>query len=308
MYREVFSLKSALSTTAKELVLFSLPLLGSTIFFMIVVWTDTLVLGIFRSSVDVGLYNAAYPLAQFISFPLFSVGYIFMPVLSELYARGRLDEIGRNFSILTKWISFTTFPLFLIFFLYADTVVTYLFGMEYLASANALRILSLGYMLYNLSGQTSSILIGIGENRFTLYTSIFVASLNITLNIILVPKFGIEGAAVASAIALFLTNLIRCLKIYLKIGASPLSRNLIIPSIISIGIILLLYLLLNNLLILNFWLVILILIFYYLVFALVVLFTRSLDKEDLDLLYSIEKKAGIRIRFIEKLLIKFLNK
>lgn len=305
---EVFSVKSAISTTGRELVSFSLPLLGSTMFFMIVIWTDTLVLGAFRSSSEVGLYNAASPLAQFLSFALVSIGFIFMPVLSELYGRGKLNEIRRNFSMITKWLSLVTLPLFLIFFLYADTIVTYLFGQEYLLSANALRILSLGYMIHNLSGPNSSTLIGIGENRFILYTSFAVAMLNIVLNIILVPPYGIEGAAVASAIALFTTNLIKCMKIYKKIGASPLSRNLIIPSVISIGIILLFYYLFNSYLTLNFWLVMLFLVLFYLLFAGIVIISRSLDQEDLDLLYLIEKKAGIKTKIFEKLLSKFLRK
>lgn len=305
---ELFSVKSALGSTARKLVSFSLPLLGSSMFFMLVIWTDTLLLGVFRSSSEVGLYNAASPLAQFISFPLVSIGLIYMPVLSELYARGKLDEIRRNFSILTKWLSLTIFPLFLVLFIFADTIVTFLFGSEYILSANALRILSLGYMIHNLSGQSTATLIGIGENRFILYTSAFVAVLNIFLNIILIPPFGIEGAAIASAIALFTTNLIKCIKIYTKIGASPMSRNLVLPSIISIAIILVVYILLENILTVNFLIVILFFIFYYVVFAGIVLLTRSLDKEDFDLLILIEQKTGIKIKFIEKILIKFSKK
>jgi len=306
--KEVFSVKSALGTTARKLVSFSLPLLGSTILFMLVLWTDTLLLGIFRSTSDVGLYNAATPLAQFLSFPLLSIGLIYMPVLSELYARGKMDEIRRNYSILTKWLSLTIFPLFLVFFLYADIIVTSLFGQDYLISANALRILSLGYMIHNLSGQNTSTLIGIGENKFIMYSTFVVAILNIILNIILIPIWGIEGAAIATAIALFSTNLLKCIKIYHKVGASPLSRNLVIPSIVSIGIILLFYVIVKNIITINFLIVILFFLFYYIVFSGTVLFTRSLDKEDLDLLESIEQKAGVRIRFLEKIILKFSKK
>ncbi|KYK20621.1 hypothetical protein AYK21_05785 [Thermoplasmatales archaeon SG8-52-2] len=198
--------------------------------------------------------------------------------------------------------------MFLIFFLFADTIVTSLFGQEYIFSANALRILSLGYMIHNLSGSNTSTLIGIGENQFILYSTLVVAILNIILNVILIPIWGIEGAAIATAIALFSTNLLKCIKIYSKIGASPLSRNLIIPSIASIGIILLVYFLLRDIITINFFIVILFLLLYYLIFAGTVLFTRSLDKEDLDLLESIEQKAGVRIRFMEKIILKFSKK
>jgi O-antigen/teichoic acid export membrane protein len=138
-----------------------------------------------------------------------------------------------------------------------------------------------------------------------MYTSAMVAILNIILNIILIPPYGIEGAAIASAIALFSTNLLKCFKIHSRIGALPLSRNLILPSIISIGIILVFYILLSNIISINFWFVILFFMFCYVVFIGVVLLTRSLDKEDLDLFYTIEKKAGIKIKFIEKIMLKF---
>jgi O-antigen/teichoic acid export membrane protein len=160
-------------------------------------------------------------------------------------------------------------------------------------------------MIHNLSGQNTSTLIGIGENQFILYSTLAVAILNIILNIILIPIWGIEGAAIATAIALFSTNLLKCIKLYSKIGASPLSRNLIIPSIVSIGIILLVYILIRDIITINFFIVILFFLFYYLIFTGTVLFTRSLDKEDLDLLESIEQKAGVRIRFIEKIILKF---
>jgi len=71
-----YNAKQTANPVATELLLFSIPLLGVAMLQMIIAWTDTLMLGYFRLLADVGLYNAALPLAQNIALipPLGIVG------------------------------------------------------------------------------------------------------------------------------------------------------------------------------------------------------------------------------------------
>ena len=78
-----FAPKMIADPVSKELILFSLPLLGMVMLDLIVAWTDTLMLGYFKVSADVGLYNAAITLARFLSFPLQALTLIYVPVISE---------------------------------------------------------------------------------------------------------------------------------------------------------------------------------------------------------------------------------
>jgi len=157
---------------ARELLLFSLPLLGIAVLGFIIAWTDTLMLGGLKSSADVGLYNAAHPLAQFISSPLGALGLIYMPVASQLYGQGSMPEMRRNFSILTKWLCAATLPLFLILFLFPDTVLGFLFGASYASAATALRILSLGFIIRNFMGPNGATLIAMGKVRFIMWATL----------------------------------------------------------------------------------------------------------------------------------------
>ncbi|MBE9592636.1 MAG: oligosaccharide flippase family protein, partial [Proteobacteria bacterium] len=108
------------NSVTKELLFFSLPLLGISMIQMIIGWTDILMLGYFQTSARVGLYNAALPLAHLIGIPLAALLPIYGPITAGLYAKNSVAEMGRNYAIVTKWIFSATLPLFLLLFLFPE--------------------------------------------------------------------------------------------------------------------------------------------------------------------------------------------
>ena len=68
----------------------------------IIAWTDTLMLGYFMFPDDVGLYNAAVPLAHLLPIVLTAINSLYVPVLSRLYAKDQKEEIKRSYVIVTK--------------------------------------------------------------------------------------------------------------------------------------------------------------------------------------------------------------
>jgi len=294
------------SPVAKELLFFSLPLLGVAMLWLTVAWTDTLMLGGLRTSADVGLYNAAHPVAQFISAPLAAMLLIYMPVTSGLYAQGSMSEIRRNFSILTKWLCSATLPLFLILFLFPETVLSFLFGVSYAPAATALRILSLGFIINNFLGPNGATLIAMGEVRFMMWATAAAAVLNVGLNIALIPPLGIEGAAIASIAAITSTNLIRCWKLYSLSGAQPLSKNLIKPILASLAVVSLIYFIAISFLTITLWMLPLLFILYYAIYGVAILLTKSFDPEDITMLLAVEKMVGINTTSIRRILRRFL--
>ena len=301
-----FAVRTNTAPEVRELLFFSLPLLGVAMLQMITVWTDTLMLGGLRSSAEVGLYSAAHPLSGFISFPLGVMLLIYMPITSGLYADGLIPEIRRNFSILTKWLCSATLPLFLILFLFPETVLSLLFGANYAPAANALRILSLGFMINNLLGPNGATLVALGESRFMMWATLVTAVLNVGLNVALIPPFGIEGAAIASISAITSVNLIRCWKLYSSSKAQPLSKNLLKPTIASLALVFLIYYISRSFLAITYWMLPFLFVLYYAIYGLAILFTKSFDREDVAILLAIEKRTGINASLIKKILRRFL--
>jgi len=304
-FSSILSIKSITSPASKELLIFSLPLLITVVLTSVMSWTDTLMIGGLKSTVDVGLYNAASPLARFISFPLAALLVIYMPVFSGLYAKNKLDEIKRNYSILTKWLCSATLPLFAILFLFPEPIITLLFGSTYAPSSGALRILSLGFIANNFVGPCSVSLIGMGKSRFVMLASLFAAVLNIGLNTALIPSFGLIGAATASVISLSCINLIRSWKLYSISGAKPLSKNLVKPVLVSLGIIGIIYVIFQNFITMEGWMLPVILLLFYIIYILAMLITKSLDQEDLKMLQILEEKTGFKSNLLRRLLLKF---
>ena len=87
--------------------------------------------------------------------------------------------------------------LFLVFFLFPDLTLTSIVGAKYLPSADALRILSLAFIINNYTGPCGSTLIAMGESRFIMSSTLIGAILNVTLNVTLIPLYGFVGAAIA---------------------------------------------------------------------------------------------------------------
>ena len=301
----IFSVKSITSPASKELLIFSLPLLVAAILSIIITWTDTLMLGNLKSAADVGLYNAAIPLAQLISFPLAALLLIYVPIFSGLFAKNMFDEIKRNYSILTKWLCSATLPLFIILFLYPEPIITLLFGPTYAPASTALRILSLGFIVNNFVGPCGVTLVTMGKSRFVMFTYLFAAALNIGLNVTLIPSFGLVGAAIASTISLSSINLVQSWKLYSLSGVKSLSKNLIKPTLVSLGIIGIIYLIFQNFITISSWMLPFILLLFYIVYILAMLITKSLDREDLKMLQILEEKTGFKSNLLRRLLFKF---
>lgn len=290
----------------KELLFFSLPLLGSTIMTAIVMQTDTVMLGYFKTVEMVGLYNAAHPLAAFISAPLNAMLLIYIPVATGQYSRNLMDELRRNYTVVTKWLVSLTMPIFLVFALFPEAAIHLFFGQGYVQAAMALRILSIGFIINNLLGPNGGTLIAMGHPRFLMWTTLAAATVNVVLNIALIPPMGMVGAAIASVISITVVNIIRSLRLYSLSQAQPLSKNLLKPVLISIALAFLIGILARNFITITLWMLPLLFILYYGIYGLATLFTKSFDKEDIALLLEIEKRSGINAAPVKKLLRRFL--
>ena len=89
-----------------------------------------------------------------------------------------------------------------------------LFGTEYLAATNVLRLIALGVFFSSMVGPTGNLLIVIGKTKLVLIDFIIAYAVNIFLNIILIPKYGLIGAATATATSVVIHNTITIFQIY----------------------------------------------------------------------------------------------
>ena len=133
------------------------------------------------------------------------------------------------------------------------------------------------------------------------------ASLNVLLNILLIPSLGIDGAAIASASALGLTNILRSILLYRLCKIHPFTGNYLKPIIASIIIIFAMYAILSQYLTdVSAWVILpAMFILCILIYGVTLILTKSFDHEDMTLLISIGSKMGINMRLAESILKRF---
>lgn len=296
-----------ISPVAKELLLFSLPLMAVGILNHVVMWTDTLMLGYFMVADDVGLYNAALPLANLLLVILSAATFLYFPLMSQLYAKNQMDEIKRSYVVLTKWIFSATIPIFLIFILFPEDTLNILFGSRYIGAAFALQILSIGFFIHTILGSNAITLVAMGDNRFVMWSLLVALIINIALNIILIPPLGIVGAAIATTSSLTTRYIIVSTRLYWLFKIHPFTKNYLKPAIASVVLALIIYALVTNLVsVIPFWLLPVLFVVFLGACALSVLLTKSLDKEDIMMLLTMERKLGINLTTMKKILRRFV--
>ncbi len=207
----------------KKTIGISLPMMLTNSLFLIMSWMDILMLSAFKTEVDVGIYNTSLKISAAISIALIAINSIALPKYAELFEKK--DYLG--FRKVVKQVSFINFGLSLPVFLLILLVPGFLlgiFGEEFVAGKMSLIILSIGQIFSAFSGSTIHVLNMTGKESAAKNILITTALLNLLLNYLLVPKYGINGAAIATAISTIIWNILAEISIYrhLKFLTYPL--------------------------------------------------------------------------------------
>ena len=283
--------KSDESALKKELFGYSFPLLFNFIIFSLITWIDTLMLGYFRTPTEVGIYNAAVPTAFLMYIVPSTLLTLFIPVLTELYAKDKKEVLGHLDRRITKWIISINLALLGIFYLFSKSILQILFGNDYIAGSTALIILSTGYFLtYSLS-TTTKVLVIIKRTKLVFINTLIVTLVNIVLNLYLIPKYGINGAAIATAIAFFTRFILLLIESYVILKMVPfnISQIKVIFSAVSSFFILKYIINLFNIEITIFYLALLSFLFI-IIYLMLLILTKSFEKEDKFIIRKIKEK------------------
>ena len=287
---------------SSELLKYSLPLIFSTFIFMLMAFGDTFAIGYFKSSLEVGWYNAALPIAMLLTLAPELFIKLFFPLINKEYSKKNMHLISELSKQVSKWIFLLNLPLLMVILIMPEASLNLLFGSEYISAANALRILALGYFVSSsFSAITLRIISMTGRSKLILFNTALVAILNIFLNIILVPMnkigfientSGLAGAALATLLSLIIMGILLTLQANHYASIIPVRRSmfrLVIASIIPA--IILLYVK-NNFVIgkISF---VMISLFFLLFYLLCVLFFKGFDRNDWMVINSIRKKLNL---------------
>lgn len=218
---------------AKQLIKFSIPQVLSNFLIFVILSSDLMILGIYRSSSEVGIYTMVIKIAMLISYILLSFNAIFSPIISDLHNRKKIENLDSLLKTVTRWNYTISLPIFLIIFLFAKPILAVL-GNAYVLGASALMILSVSQFVSAATGQIGFIILMSGRTYIFLFTNIAAAVVNLLLNFLLVPTYGMVGAAIASAISLAGINILRVIIVAYSMRIQPYNRAYLKATVTAI--------------------------------------------------------------------------
>lgn len=199
---------------------FSAPQVLTGLLFFAILWTDTLLLGRFRSAEEVGVYSVLTTLLMPATIVSTSIGQMFAPRVSVEDARGDRAALAAMLKRVTHWNTAVSLPFFAALAVVPVALLS-LFGSAYAAGAAALAVLAIGQLLNTAAGPLGLVINMSGRQYLTMTNNALVAGLNVVGCLLLIPRFGMTGAAVSTASALLLVNAIKLVEVRLLFGIHP---------------------------------------------------------------------------------------
>ena len=225
----------------RELLLYSVAISGAQISIVSMYWIDRLVLGSYRPAVEVGIYQAAVQSSVLFAIILGSFNTIFSPLVADLWHRGEQRRLEAVYRISTKWGLYLSLPFFVLIWSAPSLVLSAVFGPDYSSGALALKILAVGQLINVGTGGVGLLLSITGHHKRWVLTAAAMLAVDLALLFVLVPRYGMVGAAVATSATISATYVLGLVQVRRTLGLWPYDRRYIKGLIASLGSFLALY-------------------------------------------------------------------
>ncbi|MEK6645064.1 MAG: flippase [Candidatus Firestonebacteria bacterium] len=193
----------------------SWPLALSSFFTIIIMRIDQMILYQAKGFESVGLYSAIVRIVESFNIIPVAFGLSVFPLLTKHYL-GEKALLRDTYEKSLKYISFIMVPIVILIAIFSKYIIFLLYGKQFLASQNALFILMWSSLWYFTGVLFAQVLLATGNQKFILISASSDALFNVVLNLILIPKYGIIGASIATTIS-YIAGRITCYILFKEI-------------------------------------------------------------------------------------------
>jgi len=201
--------------TNKFIVAESYPMLVSASIVLIMGWSDVFILGFFVTEDVIGVYSTAIKLATIVAFIYNAVATIAAPKIAKFFQSKNFFELKETITFSSNLMLLTGLPIFILLFSWPSFFLG-LFGEEYIAGKNVLRILLFAQLVNVLTGPIGVIYNMTNQQKKLQKFIIIALVFNIVLSLLLVREFGLIGVAFASAGGMILWNVMGSVYLFRK--------------------------------------------------------------------------------------------
>jgi O-antigen/teichoic acid export membrane protein len=198
----------------------SLPLFFVGLGYLLLGQMDTIMLGHFVGERDVGVYSVAVRISAFVLLGLEIILPIVGPFWAQFAETSDLSSTRALFGTVTKWIAQAGLIIFAFIVVFRLELLR-VFGKGFEPGATVVWILCLGQLANAVTGPTGQLLSMTGRQRLEVMNTVGMVGVNFFLNLFLIPRFGINGAAIATGLSIASINLIKAMQVYFLYGLQP---------------------------------------------------------------------------------------
>ena len=241
--REIRITKPSISVI-KPYLAFSLPLLPYSLCQWVVNMGDRYVIGYFIGIEAVGIYSASYALGSLIAFSFAPLSPVLFPAITNLYENNKIQEVKTHLKYSFKFFLMFAVPSLFGLSILSKSLLKTLTTSEFIGGHIIVPIVALGMIFFICSSICTQVLMVFKETKKVALINGFSASINMIMNIILVPLIGIMGAAIATLIT-FMVHLFVMSNLSFKKLSFDVDLKFIMKSTVSSGVMGLIILKLN---------------------------------------------------------------
>ena len=203
---------------------FSATVLGMGLLNFLAGQSDKVFIGFYMNARELGIYAVAAAVVAYIPIALQSVNQIFASTIADLHTRGEGQLLGRLYQTLTRWVLAFSLPLAIVMMVFARPLMR-IFGAGFEAGWLVLIIGAVGQLVNCGVGSVGYLLLMSGNERRLIKVQVVGAVVTVVLSLVLIPQWGIVGAAVASAVTNILINVWNLAQLHRVMGFLPYNRS-----------------------------------------------------------------------------------
>jgi len=165
---------------------------------LVITQTDTLMLTYFTDSAVVGLYQVAAAVSMLLFYLTNSLSVIIFPLASEFSVKRDKNKLVQGLNLVYKYLLIILVPMIILMLSFPDMIISVLFTARYLGAVDALKILAVSAIFFSITMINGSVLSAMNKPKDMAKSMIFAALINVILNFIFIPRYGMIGAAFAT--------------------------------------------------------------------------------------------------------------
>lgn len=183
-------------------------------------WVDVIIVGALAGPAEAGVYAVVTRCVRAGEVVQQAARIVMGPAVSAALARGERERAGEIYGVVTAAMVWLSWPFFALLAVFADAVLG-LFGADFRTGAIPLAVLAAAMAFATAAGAVQTVLLMGGRSSWQLADKSGALALNVVLNLLLVPTFGITGAAVAWAVTIVVDTVVVTAQVQGAMGVRP---------------------------------------------------------------------------------------